>query len=126
MSIRLAVRPVRPRLGRAAAALTLALAVAGPAACAPRQINVSSGPEPAAAGLAFTNNLRTAVNVYARAAGGGESFLRQVPAGATETLVVRNVAPGQRVSLRASPVDGARPYTREDVALGTGASWTIP
>ena len=122
--------PMLPRFGRAAAVcLALAGAVAAglaPAACAPRQINVSSGPEAPAASLAFTNNLRTAVNVYVRAPGGGETFVRQVPAGGTETLVVRNIAPNQRVSLRASPVDGARAYNRDDVALGTGASWTIP
>lgn len=110
------------------AALLLSLGAAGtiPAACAPRQVNVSSGPEPAAAGLSFTNNLRTAVNVYVRGPGGGETFVRQVAAGGSENLVVRNVAPGQRVSLRASPVNGAPSYNREDVTLGTGASWTIP
>lgn len=116
-----------PRYGRVAAALLLfAAAGVAPVACAPRQVQVSSGPEPAAAGLTFTNNLRSAVNVYVRTAGGAETFVRQVPAGATESLVVRNVAPGARVSLRAAPVTGAAPYNREDVALGTGASWTIP
>ena len=117
---------LRRRARPTALAALLGAAGALPAACGPRQVNVSSGPEPAAAGLAFTNNLRTAVNVYVRGSGGGETFLRQVPAGGRENLVVRNVAPGQRVSLRASPVDGAPGYNREDVTLGTGAAWTIP
>ena len=119
---------LHPRFGRAAAVSLTAASLAGvaPAACAPRQINVSSGPEAPAASFAFTNNLRTAVNVYVRGPGGGETFVRQVPAGGSETLVVRNIAPNQHVSLRASPVDGARAYNREDVTLGTGAAWTIP
>ena len=112
----------------AALALTLAAAaVAVPAVgCAPRPIQVTTGPEPAAAGLAFTNNTNGAINVYARPAGGDEVFVRQVPAGASESLVVRGVAPGARVSLRAAPVNGSPAFTRENVTLGTGASWTVP
>ncbi len=120
---------ILPRLGRAAAlALTFAVAAAVVPAvgCGPRAVHVSSGPEPAAAGLAFTNRLRTAVNVYVRGPGGNEIFVRQVPAGTTEALVVRGIAPGARVSLRAAPVDGAPGYNREDVTLGTGAAWTVP
>lgn len=116
----------RGRQAAALGSLLLLTALAPATGCGPRQINVSSGPEPAAAGLSFTNNLRSAVNVYVRSAGGAETFVRQVPAGATESLVVRNLAPGARVSLRAAPVTGAAAYNREDVALGTGAAWTIP
>lgn len=117
------------RLRRAAALVASVVAVVAmlPAAgCAPRAVQVSSGPEPASAGFAFTNRLRTAVNVYVRGPGGNEVFVRQVPAGGSESLVVRGVAPGSRVSLRAAPVNGATSFTRDDVALGTGASWTVP
>ena len=94
--------------------------------CAPRTVNVSSGAEPAAAGLAFTNHLRTAVNVYVRGLNGNEIFVRQVPAGGTESLVVRGVSPGSVVALRAAPIDGGAGYTRDAVTLGNGASWTVP
>ncbi len=107
-------------------AASLALLAGAVPACAPRTVNVSSGTEPAAAGLAFTNRLRTAVNVYVRGPSGSEVFVRQVPAGATESLVVRGVSPGAVVSLRAAPVDGGQGYSREQVSLGNGASWTVP
>ncbi len=106
---------------------TAALAALAPAvACAPRQVNVTSGPEPVVSTLAFTNHLATAVNVYVRDPGGTEVFVRQVAAGGNEALAIRNVAPGVTVSLRAAPVDGGRAYTRDNVTLGAGASWTIP
>ena len=110
------------------AVLAVAFALLGAAvpACAPRAINVSSGTEPAGAGLAFTNGLRTAVNVYVRGPSGSEVFVRQVPAGTTEALVIRGIAPGAVVSLRAAPVDGGQGYSRESVSLGNGASWTVP
>ena len=61
-----------------------------------------------------------------RPAGGDEIFVRQVAAGANEALVVRGVAPGARVSLRAAPTDGGAAFTRDNVTLGTGATWTVP
>ncbi|GJG88349.1 hypothetical protein tb265_35300 [Gemmatimonadetes bacterium T265] len=117
------------RRGRAATLAAVAAAVFAvvPAVgCAPRPIQVTTGAEPAAAGLAFTNNLRTAVNVYVRGPSGDEVFVRQVPAGASESLVVRGIAPGARVSLRAAPVDGGPGFNRQDVVLGNGATWTVP
>ena len=108
------------------ASVTAAVAVLPTVGCAPRAVQVSSGPEPASAGLAFPNRLRTAVNVYVRGPSGNEVFVRQVPAGASEALVVRGVPPGSRVSLRAAPVNGAAGFTRDDVALGSGASWAVP
>ncbi len=107
-------------------ALAIGAAVLPGTACAPRAIQVSGAQEPPAAGLSFTNGLRTAVNVYVRPASGTEMFVRQVPAGATEALVVRGVSPGALVSLRAAPVDGGATYNRDNVALGTGAAWSIP
>ena len=97
-------------------------------ACA-RQVEVRTGESPVAAGtsIAFTNNLAQAVNVYVRPnSGGGEIFVRQVAGKTTETLSVRGVAAGTSVSLRAAPVDGSVSYTRENVTLGSGSTWSVP
>ena len=96
-------------------------------ACA-RQVEVRTGESPTpASSLSVTNNLAQAVNVYVRpSSGGGEIFVRQVAAKATETLSVRGVASGTAVTLRAAPVDGSSNYTRENVTLGSGFSWTLP
>jgi hypothetical protein len=97
-------------------------------ACA-RQVEVRTGETPTAAGtsLSVTNNLAQAVNVYVRPnTGAGEIFVRQVAAKSTETLSVRGVAAGTAVTLRAAPVDGSVNYTRENVTLGSGFSWTLP
>ncbi|MDQ6925437.1 MAG: hypothetical protein M3154_04280 [Candidatus Eremiobacteraeota bacterium] len=118
-----------PPVGRVAAliaGLCPVLAIAPAVGCAPRTVQVSNGPEPAAAGLSFKNGLSTAVNVYVRGPSGNEVFVRQVPAGTSEALVMQGIAPGAHVSLRAAPVNGASGYTRDDVVLGNGASWTVP
>ena len=97
-------------------------------ACA-RQVEVHTGESPTAAGtsIAFTNNLAQAVNVYVRPnSGGGEIFVRQVAGKTTESLSVHGVTAGTSVSLRAAPVDGSVSYTRENVALGSGATWSVP
>ena len=97
-------------------------------ACA-RQVEVRTGESPTVAGmsLTFTNNLTQAVNVYVRPnTGSGEIFVRQVAGKSTETLTVRGVAAGTSVSLRAAPVDGSVSYTRENVTLGSGFTWSVP
>jgi hypothetical protein len=110
-------------------ALTLSLTLSVATACA-RQVEVRTGESPtttAATSIAFTNNLAQAVNVYVRpSSGGGEIFVRQVAGKTTETLSVRGVAAGTSVSLRAAPVDGSVSYTRENVTLGSGSTWSVP
>ena len=115
------MRNVR-RLMMAAATLT---ALAG---CA-RQVEVRTGETPTAGGptIEFTNGLAQAVNVYVRPnSGGGEVFIRQVPARATESIPIRGISGGTSVTLRAAPVDGTVSYTRENVVLGQGYTWRVP
>ena len=109
-------------------ASALAAVLAGPVACGPRQVAVRTGESPAAEStIEFTNNLTTAVNVYVRPnSGAGELFLRQVAAGATETIPVRGVSPGTSVRLRATPVSGNPNYEQENVTLGRGYVWRVP
>ncbi|MBV9879872.1 MAG: hypothetical protein JO180_05210 [Gemmatirosa sp.] len=109
-------------------ALTTALCLAAPAACA-RQVEVRTGESPSAVStsIEFTNKLTQAVNVYVRPNGGGsEIFVRQVAGGGKETMTVRGVAPGTAVTLRAAPVDGSVSYTKENVVLGQGYAWQVP
>ena len=115
------------RRSAALAAALVALLVA-PTACGPRQVAVRTGESPAAEStIEFTNALSTAVNVYVRPnTGAGEMFLRQVPAGATETIAVRGVPPGTSVRLRATPVSGNPNYEQENVVLGRGYVWRVP
>ncbi len=103
--------------------------LAAPTACGPRQVAVRTGETPTAseATIEFTNNLTTAVNVYVRPnTGSGELFLRQVAAGATESIPVRGVSPGTSVRLRATPVSGNPNYEQENVVLGRGYVWRVP
>jgi hypothetical protein len=122
-------RPSRPRAATATRALLLAALCAAPlAACGPRQVAVRTGESPAGeATIEFTNALGQAVNVYVRPnTGAGEIFLRQVPAGATESIPVRGIAPGTAVRLRATPVSGNPNYERENVVLARGYAWRVP
>lgn len=98
-------------------------------ACAARQVEVSTGTEPAATtavSLEFTNNLPQAVNVYLRAGTGSEVFVRQVPGRTTETVPVRGVRDGASVQLRIAPVDGSQAYTRDNVVVGRGTAVRVP
>ena len=95
-------------------------------ACAGRQVEVTTGPEPAAeVGIHFTNNLSQAVNVYVTT-GGTDMLIKQVAANSTEHLPVRGIAAGTNVTLKAVTVDGTRTYTRRDVALTTMYEWRVP
>ena len=96
------------------------------AACAGRQVEVTTGPEPAAdVGIHLTNNLSQAVNVYVTT-GGTDMLLKQVAANSTEHLPVRGIAAGTNVTLKAVTVDGTRTYTRKDVALTAMYEWRVP
>lgn len=107
------------------AVLALVTAV-GAAGCAPRQVEVRTGPQPVTeTTLRVTNNLTQAVNVYV-VSGGSDIFLRQVPARGTEAMSVPGVAAGTTVTLKAVPVDGSRTYTRDNVALTTVYDWQVP
>lgn len=95
-------------------------------ACAGRQVEVTTGPGPAAdVALRFTNNLSQAVNVYITT-GGSDVFLKQVSANSVEVIPVRGIASGTTVTLKARTVDGSRTYTRDNVVLVSPYDWRVP
>ena len=107
------------------AALALAAATAV-AACGPRQVEVRTAPQQQTdLSLQVTNNLSQAVNVYVTS-GGADIFLRQVGAGASETMPVRGVAAGSSVTLKAVTVDNTRTYTKSNVTLSGMYAWQVP
>jgi hypothetical protein len=106
--------------------LIVALAVVFATACAGRQVEVTTGAEPAAdAAIHITNNLSQAVNVYVTT-GGTDMLLKQVAANSTEHLPVRGIGTGSSVTLKAVTVDGTRTYTRKDVVLSSMYEWRVP
>ncbi len=106
------------------ASLALALTTA---ACGPRQVEVSTGPQPVAADVSIrlTNNLSQAVNLYVTT-GGTDVFLKQVAPGAVEVVPVRGLAAGTTVTLKARTVDGTRTYTRDNIYLASNYEWRVP
>jgi hypothetical protein len=105
------------------ASLALAVSVS---ACGPRQVEVSTGPAPAAdVSIRLTNNLTQAVNLYVTS-GGSDVFLKQVAANAVEVVPVRGLAAGTTVTLKARTVDGTRTYTRDNVYLASNFEWRVP
>lgn len=105
------------------ASLALAVAVMG---CGPRQVEVSTGPQPAAdVSIRLTNNLTQAVNLYVTS-GGTDVFLKQVAANSAEVVPVRGLAAGTTVTLKARTVDGTRTYTRDNVYLAANYEWRVP
>lgn len=106
--------------------LLLAFAIFATSACTGRQVEVTTGAEPAAdAGIHLTNNLSQAVNVYVTT-GGTDMLLKQVAANSTEHIPVRGVGTGTNVSLKAVTVDGTRTYTRPNIRLTTMYEWRVP
>lgn len=106
-------------------ALMLSLSLVMVAACH-RQVEVRTGPEPAAdVALHVTNNLSQAVNVYV-VSGTNDIFLKQVAANTVEHIPVSGVAAGSTVNLRAVTVDGTRTYTKNNVTLNTMYDWRLP
>lgn len=95
-------------------------------ACAGRQVEVRTGPQPAAeTSLRVTNNLSQPINVYV-VNGGTDSFVSQVAANSTAVVAVRGVAAGTTVMLKAVPADGTRNYTRDNVTLTGTYEWRVP
>ena len=106
--------------------LVVSLSMLALAACSGRQVEVRTGPEPAAeVALHVTNNLSQAVNVYV-VSGGNDIFLKQVAANSVEHIPVSGVAAGSTVNLRAVTVDGTRTYTKNTVTLSSMYDWRLP
>ena len=94
--------------------------------CAGRQVEVTTGPQPAAdVSVRLTNNLSQAVNVYVTT-GGTDVFLKQVSANSVEVMPVVGIPAGTTVILKARTVDGTRTYTRDNVQLATNYDWRVP
>ena len=110
----------------------LALGLAVATACGPRQVEVRTAPEttnPAqgSPGVQLTNNLSQAVNVYVVSTGGGELFLRQIPANTVEKVPVTGLATGSPVTFKAVTVDGSRTYQSRTAPLAaTTFLWSVP
>ena len=113
-----------------ASVLALGLVIA--TACGPRQVEVRTAPEttnPAqgSPGVQLTNNLSQAVNVYVVSTGGGELFLRQIPANTVEKVPVTGLATGSPVTFKAVTVDGSRTYQSRTAPLAaTTFLWSVP
>ena len=105
---------------------SLALVVAATSACGPRQVEVTTGAQPAAdVSLRFTNNLTQAVNLYVTSAG-TDIFLKQVSANTVEQVPIHGLAAGTTVTLKARTVDGTRTYTRDNITLASSYDWRVP
>lgn len=95
-------------------------------ACGPRQVEVTTGPQPAAdVSIRLTNNLSQAVNLYVTT-GGTDVFLKQVAPNAVEVVPVHGLTAGTTVTLKARTVDGTRTYTRDNVYLASNYEWRVP
>jgi hypothetical protein len=105
---------------------SLALVIAATSACGPRQVEVTTGAQPAAdVSLRFTNNLTQAVNLYVTSAG-TDIFLKQVSANTVEQVPIHGLAAGTMVTLKARTVDGTRTYTRDNITLASSYDWRVP
>lgn len=95
-------------------------------ACGPRQVEVTTGAQPAAdVSIRFTNNLTQAVNLYVTS-GGTDVFLKQVAPSGVELVPVRGLAAGTTVTLKARTVDGTRTYSRDNIYLAANYEWRVP
>ena len=95
-------------------------------ACGPRQVEVTTGAQPAAdVSIRFTNNLTQAVNLYVTS-GGTDVFLKQVAASSVEVVPVRGLNAGTTVTLKARTVDGTRTYSRDNIYLAANYEWRVP
>ena len=95
-------------------------------ACGPRQVEVTTGAQPAAdVAIRFTNNLTQAVNLYVTS-GGTDVFLKQVAASSVEVVPVRGLSAGTTVTLKARTVDGTRTYSRDNIYLAANYEWRVP
>jgi hypothetical protein len=96
-------------------------------ACGQRQVEVSTGTQPASdVAIHLTNNTNRQVNVYV-VHGGQDIFVGQVSGNSTQHLPVANVPSGSVVTLRATTVGSdAQTYTRRDVTLSGTYEWRVP
>ncbi len=103
----------------------MSLAVAA-TACGARQVEVRTGPQPVSeVTLRVTNNLSQAANIYV-VNGGSDLFLKQVAAHSAESMNVPGISAGSTVGLKATPIDGSRSYTRDNVTLSGLYEWQVP
>ncbi|MGI8548275.1 MAG: hypothetical protein ACR2M1_13255 [Gemmatimonadaceae bacterium] len=108
------------------AALVILTAAVPFTACGPRQVEVRTAPQAASeVTLRVTNNLTQPLNVYV-VNGGTDVFLKQVPSSSDATMNVPGIAAGTSVTLKATPVDGSRSYTRDNVTLTGLYEWQVP
>lgn len=107
-------------------ALLMGLALfATAAACGPRQVEVRSGTDvQSEVPLNVRNNHSQAISVYV-VQGGNPMFVKTVAANSTETVIVRGIAEGTPVTLRATLADGSRTLEKS-ATLTSGYSWTLP
>lgn len=103
----------------------LLAAVLGTLGCGGRSIVVQNPPAPTAVSIRVTNNLTQSVNVYVTGTE-AEVFAAEVAANSTESVAIRNTAPGTMIKLRAVTRDGSRTYMREGVELREGYEWRVP
>src|SRR5688572_31977224 len=104
-------------------AMAVTLAATG---CAGRQVEVTTGPQPAAdVSVRLTNNLSQAVNVYVTT-GGTDVFLKQVSANSVEVMPVVGIPAGTTVILKARTVDGTRTYTRVTASVAPNSKCRFP
>ena len=108
--------------------LLAVVALAAVVACGGRQVEVNTTPAPSSdMAVHVTNNLSQAVNVYVVSTGGGELFLRQIPANTAETVPVTGLATGSPVTFKAVTVDGSRTYQSRTAPLSAAAFlWSVP
>jgi hypothetical protein len=105
---------------------SMALIIAATTACGPRQVEVTTGAQPAAdVTIRFTNNLTQAVNLYVTS-GGTDVFLKQVSANSVEVVPLHGIAAGTTATLKARTVDGTRTYSRDNVVLAASYDWRVP
>ena len=102
------------------------MAIVAVTACGPRNVEIRTGPQPVSeVTLRVTNNLSQAANIYV-VNGRSDVFLKQVPAHGAESMNVPGIAAGSTVQLKATPVDGSRSYTRDNVTLSGLYEWQVP
>ena len=95
-------------------------------ACGPRQVEVRTAAQTAAAlNVEVRNTLTQGVNVYV-VQGGQRTFLRQVNANSTVSVPVQGVAPGTSVRLEATTIDGVKTYSRDNVILNGNFVFPLP
>ena len=112
---------------RRAVVFTALVAVVG---CRQRQVEVRTAPstasvQQAAPAVQVNSTLTATVNVYITV-NGTDTFLGQVTGNSSAKLPVVGIAVGTPVTLKAVTVDGARTYSRANVALSGTVVFPLP